>query len=62
MSFIKIGYNKKGEILHTLCNGNPDNPEFFYTDDDGACKKVDEPLIVELSQENLRRIMEIFKQ
>ena len=60
MSFIKIGYNEKGEILHTLCNGNPDNPEFFYTDDNGVCRKVDSPMVIEFNQENLKKIKEIF--
>ena len=60
MSSIKIGYDDKGNLLHTLCNGKPESPEFYYTDEKGACKNVKDPIAVEFSQENLKKILSIF--
>lgn len=60
MSFIKIGYDDEGKLLCTLCNGEADNPEFYYTNDKGACKKVKDSVAVEFTQENLKKMMEVF--
>ena len=60
MGFIKIGYDEKGNLLHTVCNGKPDAAEFYYTDDKGTCKGVNDPVTIEFSQENLKRMVEVF--
>lgn len=61
MGFIKIGYNEKGEILHTVCNGKPDCADFFYVDGKGASRQAKEPTIIEFSQENLKKMVDVFK-
>ena len=61
MGFIKIGYNENGEIIHALCKGKPDCPDFFYTDGGGTCKTVKDPIAIDLNQENLKKIINVFK-
>lgn len=60
MSFIKIGYGDNGKLLHTLCNGRPGSTEFFFTNERGICQKARDPIAIEFSQENLKKIVGIF--
>jgi len=60
VGFIKIGYDEEGKLLCTLCHGTPGSAEFYYTDDGGNCKKVNDPIAVEFNQQNLKKIREVF--
>lgn len=61
MGFIKIGSDDEGKLLCTLCNGKPSNPEFYYTDDLGTCKSVRDPIAIEFTEKNLKKMIEVFK-
>ncbi len=60
MGFIKIGHDNNGNLLHTFCNGKPESAEFFFTDGDGRCQKANDPIAIEFTQENLKKIVEVF--
>lgn len=61
MSFIKIDQDEEGKFVCTLCNGKPTTAEFFYTNKEGECKSVKEPIAIEFTQDNLKKIIEVFK-
>ena len=62
MSFIKIGYGNNGQILHTICNGKPESAEFFFSGEDGRCIGVKNPIAIEFTQDNLQKILRVFKK